>query len=65
MSKIVKSVSFNSENNEDRELLEALEGVVFSRYVKELILTDIEKKKQPLKIVQKNINGGIKIVVGQ
>ncbi len=61
----MKSVSFNSENNGDKELLEALEGVVFSRYVKELMLTDIEKKKQPLKIVQKNLNGGIKIVVGQ
>lgn len=61
----MKSVSFNSENKEDKELLEALEGMVFSRYVKELILTDIEKKKQPLKIVQKNLNGGIKIVVGQ
>lgn len=65
MSKVVKSVAFNSENKEDRELLEALEGVVFSRYVKDLMIADIQKKKQPLKIVQRNVNGGIKIVVGQ
>lgn len=65
MVKVVKSVSFNSENKEDTEILKALEGEVFSRYVKDLIQEDIKKKNQPLKIVQKNLGGGIKIVVGQ
>lgn len=58
-----KSVSFNHSNPQDQEILKHIEGVNFSGYVKELILLDIQKRKQPLRVVEKTKNGGIKIVV--
>ncbi|MBG9548366.1 hypothetical protein [Cytobacillus firmus] len=63
-NKVVKSVSFNITNPEDVKCLEHVKEVAFSGYVKELILADIAKRKQDLKIYRRSENGGIKIVVG-
>jgi hypothetical protein len=64
-NKVIKSVGFNITNEQDRVLLERIKEVNFSPYVKELILADIQKRNQALKIVQKSQNGGIKIVLGK
>jgi hypothetical protein len=64
-NKVIKSVGFNITNDQDQAILEHLKEVNFSPYVKELILADIQKRNQALKIVQKSANGGIKIVVGK
>jgi hypothetical protein len=64
-NKVIKSVGFNITNEQDQVLLERIKDVNFSPYVKELILADIQKRNQALKIVQKSKNGGIKIVVGK
>lgn len=63
-NKVRKTVSFNITSGLDAEMLSHLENVNFSGYVKELIAADIQKRQQPLKIVKKTNNGGIKIVVG-
>jgi hypothetical protein len=61
-----KSVHFNRKNESDQKILEHVKQMdSFSGYVKELILADIEKRNQALKIVHKSENGGIKIVVGR
>lgn len=59
-----KSVSFNHTVADDLKILEHVKDMNFSGYVKELILADIQRRNQPLKIVKKTENGGIKIVVG-
>jgi hypothetical protein len=64
-NKVIKSVGFNITNEQDQVLLERIKEVNFSPYVKELIMADIQKRNQTLKIVQKSANGGIKIVVGK
>jgi hypothetical protein len=64
-NKVIKSVGFNVMNEQDQVLLEHIKEVNFSPYVKELILADICKRNQALKIVQKSQNGGIKIVVAK
>jgi hypothetical protein len=64
-NKVIKSVGFNITNEQDQVLLEHLKELNFSPYVKELIMADIQKRNQTLKIVQKSANGGIKIVVGK
>jgi hypothetical protein len=65
MGKVVKPVSLNDTKEDDIKILKFIEKKNFSGYVKELILMDIERINQPLKIVHKSQNGGIKIVVGQ
>jgi hypothetical protein len=64
-NKVIKSVGFNITNKQDQELLEHLNGLNFSPYVKGLIMADIQKRNQALKIVQRSTNGGIKIVVAK
>lgn len=44
-NKIVKSVSFNITNEQDRKYLERIENVNFSGYVKRLIEKDIRRRK--------------------
>lgn len=65
MTKVVKPVSLNDSKEEDCRILEHIKNINFSGYVKELILLDIARRNQPMKIVQKSQNGGIKIVVGK
>ncbi|MFJ5713096.1 hypothetical protein [Neobacillus sp. NPDC093127] len=64
-NKVVKPVSLNTTKEEDAKILSFIANLNFSGYVKELILADIDKRNQPLRIVQKSQNGGIKIVVGK
>lgn len=61
-----KSVSFNEKNGRDKEILRFVEdeGISFAPYVKELIYSDMMRRKEGLRIIQKNKKGGIKIVVG-
>lgn len=63
-NKVVKPISLNITKDEDMKILHFIENMNFSGYVKGLILEDIERRNQPLKIVRKSQNGGIKIVVG-
>lgn len=56
----MRSVSFNPTKVEDKKILEFIENQNFSGYVKALILDDIARRNQPLRIRQ---NGGIKYVV--
>ena len=63
-NKVVKPVAFNNTKDVDIKILNFITDMNFSGYVKELILNDIEKRNQPLRIVQRSQNGGIKIVVG-
>lgn len=63
-NKVVKSVSFNITNEKDKEMLDRLENVNFSGYVKELIAADIQRRTRPMGIVKKTKKGGIKIVLG-
>ena len=44
-NKVIKSVSFNVTNEEDRRYLERIENVNFSGYVKRLIEKDIRQRK--------------------
>jgi hypothetical protein len=62
-NKVVKSVSFNHSVLDDQTILSHIENKNFSGYVKQLILQDIEKLKQPLRITKTTTNGGIKIVL--
>jgi urease alpha subunit len=64
-NKAVRSVSFNIAKEEDVKMLEFIDTINFSGFVKEQLLADIEKRKQPLRIVHKSHNGGIKFVVGK
>lgn len=66
-NKKVKSVSFNVTNPQENEFLELMkeEKWEFSPYVKDLIFADLERRKQPLRIIQKSRNGGIKIMVSK
>lgn len=64
-NKFPKSVSFNVTNGEDVRILKHVEHINFSGYVKQLILADMQKQEQALKIVKKSEGGGIKIVVGR
>jgi hypothetical protein len=66
-NKRVKSVSFNIKNPKEKVFLDMLESesCEFSRYVKELIFTDIERRNRALRIVKRSENGGIKIEVGK
>ncbi|MEH7345549.1 hypothetical protein V7122_16970 [Bacillus sp. JJ1532] len=63
-NKVVKSVSFNISNELDKECLEHIQRANFSGYVKELIIADIQKRKEARRIVHSSQGGGIKIVVG-
>jgi hypothetical protein len=63
MSKVVKPVALNDAKKEDVKILEHIEKMNFSGYVKGLILADIEKRNQPLRIVQHSQKGGIKYVM--
>lgn len=58
--KVIKSVSFNIKNEEDRLCLDKINGINFSGYVKKLIVDDIKRKS-----TQKSEKGGIKIIVGK
>lgn len=62
-TKDVRSVSFHKEK--DQELLQHIENVNFSGYVKELIQADIARRNRPMQIIQRSEKGGIKIVVGK
>jgi hypothetical protein len=66
-NKRVKSVSFNITNPLDKAFLDRMEDekIEFSGYVKELIFADMQRRKEPLKIVKRSESGGIKIVVGK
>lgn len=64
-NKFPKSVSFNITNETDVKILKHIKGVNFSGYVKSLILEDMRKREQPLKIVKKNEGGGLSIIVGR
>lgn len=64
-NKVVKPVAFNVTNDQDQVILEHIKDLAFSPYVKELIMADIQKRNQALRIVQKSSNGGIKIVVAK
>ncbi|MCM3724594.1 hypothetical protein M3226_02615 [Neobacillus cucumis] len=44
-NKVIKSVSFNVNNEEDRLYLERIENVNFSGYVKRLIEKDMRQRK--------------------
>ncbi|MBV7509692.1 hypothetical protein KW850_31805 [Bacillus sp. sid0103] len=44
-NKVIKSVSFNVTNEEDRRYLERIQDVNFSGYVKRLIEKDIRQRK--------------------
>ena len=48
-NKIIKSVSFNITNEEDKKYLERIKNVNFSGYVKMLIEKDIRQRKIILK----------------
>lgn len=63
-NKVKKTVSFNITNKDDLVMLEHIEEINFSGYVKELIYADIQRRNQSLKIIKKTNEGGIKIVVG-
>jgi hypothetical protein len=63
MSKVVKPVALNDAKKEDVKILEHIEKMNFSGYVKGLILADIERRSQPLRIVQHSQKGGIKYVM--
>lgn len=63
-NKVIKSVSFNSNSEKDREFLQHIEKVNFSGYVKDLIQADLQRRKDDRKIVHKSCNGGIKIFIG-
>lgn len=58
----VKSVHFNITNDDDSIMLQAIGKRNFSRYVKELIKADLERKKEPPKQSIKQ-SGGIKFVL--
>lgn len=58
-----KPVAFNKTMAEDQKILAHIEGRNFSGYVKALILADIERQEQPLRIVQKSEKGGIKFIL--
>jgi hypothetical protein len=62
-NKVVKSVAFNITNEQDVKFLEHVGEANFSRYVKDLILADMEKRNQGLRIVQKSEKGGIKYIL--
>lgn len=64
-NKVRKTVSFNITNKHDNQMLEHIENVNFSGYVKELIAADILRRQQDYKIVKKTANKGIRIVVGE
>jgi hypothetical protein len=65
MAKVVKPVALNDTKQEDIKILTFIEKMNFSGYVKGLILADIERRNQPLRIVHKSQKGGIKFVVGK
>ncbi|MEH7336256.1 hypothetical protein V7161_26890 [Neobacillus drentensis] len=44
-NKVIKSVSFNVMNDQDKAYLERIEGVNFSGYVKRLIEKDMRQRK--------------------
>lgn len=58
--KVIKSVSFNIKNENDRKCLDRIKEVNFSGYVKELILADVKRQKS--KAIHQ-IGGGIKYVL--
>jgi hypothetical protein len=60
-----KPVAFNHTNEKDQKVLKHVEGKNFSGYVKNLILEDIQRNSEKLKIVSKTGKGGVKIVVGR
>jgi hypothetical protein len=62
-NKVIKSVSFNINNEQDFKILEHIGDANFSGYVKELILGDMQKRNQGLRIVQKSERGGIKYII--
>lgn len=62
-NKVVKSVAFNITNDTDKKLLEFIETVNFSGYIKELMLMDFEKRNQKMKMVERTERLGIKITI--
>lgn len=64
-NKIKKTVSFNITSKLDIEVLEFVKEQNFSGYVKELIVADMRKRKQELRIVKEISNKGIKIICGE
>jgi hypothetical protein len=62
-NKAVRTVSFNIAKEEDVKMLEFIDTINFSGFVKERLLEDIEKRNQPLRIVQHSQKGGIKYVM--
>jgi hypothetical protein len=64
-NKAVRTVSFNIAKEEDVKMLEFIDTINFSGFVKERLLEDIEKRSRPLQIVQRTSSGGMKIVVSK
>jgi hypothetical protein len=61
-----KSVSFNENTNErDKELLEWLdeEKISFAPFVKDLIYSEMLRRKAPLKVIKQTKKGGIQHVI--
>lgn len=44
-NKVIKSVSFNKTNQDEKRILDAVRRRNFSKYVKKLLLDDINKKQ--------------------
>jgi hypothetical protein len=63
MAKVVKSVSFNDTKEEDIKILNFIENQNFGGYIKTLMLEDIERRSQPLRIVKRSEKGGITYIV--
>lgn len=66
-NKVVKSVSFNVMNEQDKVYLERIQDVNFSGYVKQLIEKDIRQRKvikAEIKPVQAPISNGPVIIRG-
>ncbi|MFS0776095.1 hypothetical protein ABC255_08825 [Neobacillus sp. 3P2-tot-E-2] len=61
-----KSVSFNDKNEREKEIMDWIEeeGISFAPFVKDLLYDAMRRRKDGLRIIQKNNGGGIKIVVG-
>jgi hypothetical protein len=75
-NKVIKSVAFNANNEDDTKILEAVKDKNFSAYVKELILADLNAAKDDsqesslldieytgsLRLIRRNKRGGITIL---
>jgi hypothetical protein len=59
---LVKSVHFNKKNPDDNLMIKEIGKKTFSKYVKQLIKEDMERKKEPKKRLFKE-SGGIKFTL--